>query len=125
MYIGSAKDSTSKPTKTIWTRDNVKILGIHHGFRELFQLYFMNKNGQRRYKYLVQGRDKFYFVRQQSDSTKAFSETDFISMLEFLIDNIFIMFDERVFFYQQSAYQWIHTVHFSPTCSFIRMRQTS
>ena len=97
MYIGSAKDSRLKFTKTIWTKDNVDILGFHHGFRELVQLCFMNKNGQRRYKYLVQGRDKSYFVKQRSDSTKTFSETDIIKMLEFLIDNIFVMFGGRVF----------------------------
>jgi hypothetical protein len=84
-------------TKTIWTKDNVDILGIHHGFRELAQLCFINNNGQHRYKYHVQGRDKSYFVKQRSDSTKTFSETDIIKMLEFLIDNIFVMFGGRVF----------------------------
>jgi len=49
----------------------------------------MNKNGQRRYKYLVLGRDKSYFVKNHSDSTRKFSETDIIKVLEFLIDNIF------------------------------------
>jgi hypothetical protein len=40
-------------------------------------------------------------------STKTFSETD-INMLEFLIDNIFVMFGGCVF--QQSAYPWVQTV---------------
>ena len=31
--------------------------------RELVQLYFIKKNDQRRYKYLVLGRDRFYFVK--------------------------------------------------------------
>ena len=31
--------------------------------RELVQLCFIKKNGQRRYKYLVLGRDRSYFVR--------------------------------------------------------------
>ena len=54
-----------------------------------------------------------------------FSETDIINMLEFLIDNIFVMFG-NVFFNIHSAYLWVQTVfRFSPTCSFIRMRQTS
>jgi hypothetical protein len=35
--------------------------------------------------------------KKQSDSTKKFSEADIINMLEFLIDNIFAMFDGRVF----------------------------
>ena len=38
--------------------------------RELVQLCFIKKNGQRRYKYLVLGRDRSYFVKHHSDSTK-------------------------------------------------------
>jgi hypothetical protein len=49
----------------------------------------MKKNGLRRYKYLVLGRDISYFVKHYSDSTKKFAETDIFNMLEFLIDNIF------------------------------------
>jgi hypothetical protein len=56
----------------------------------------MKKNGQRRYKYLVLGRDRSYFVKHYSDSTKKFAETDIFNMLEFLIDNIFSMFGGRV-----------------------------
>ena len=36
-------------------------------------------------------------LRKHSDSTKRFSETDIINMLEFLIDNIFAMFGGRDF----------------------------
>jgi hypothetical protein len=35
--------------------------------------------------------------KNHSDSTKMFSETDIINMLEFYIDNIFCMFGGRVF----------------------------
>jgi hypothetical protein len=45
----------------------------------------------------VIGRDRSYFVKHHSDSTKKFSETDIFNMLEFFIDNIFVMFDGRVF----------------------------
>jgi hypothetical protein len=38
----------------------------------------------------VLGRDRSYFVQKHSDFTKRFSETDIISMLGFLIDNIFV-----------------------------------
>ena len=55
--------------------------------RELVQLCFITRNGQGRYKYLILGRDRSYFVKHHSDSTKAFSETDIFNMLEFLIDN--------------------------------------
>jgi hypothetical protein len=65
--------------------------------RELVQLCFIKRNGQRRYKYLALGRDRSYFVRHHSDSTKKFSETDIFNMLEFLIDNIFVMFRGSVF----------------------------
>ena len=54
-------------------------------------------NGQRRYKYLVLGRYISHFVKHHSDSTKTFSETDILNMLEILIDNIFAMFSGRVF----------------------------
>jgi hypothetical protein len=40
---------------------------------------------------------KKYFVKHHSDSTKKFSETDIFNMLEFLIDNIFVMLGGRVF----------------------------
>ena len=43
------------------------------------------------------GRDRSYFVKKNTDSTKKLSDTDIITMLEFLIDNIFIMFGERIF----------------------------
>jgi hypothetical protein len=36
-------------------------------------------------------------LKMHSDSTKKFSETDIINMLEFLIDNIFVIFGGRVF----------------------------
>ena len=42
-------------------------------------------------------RDRSYFVKHHSDSTKKFSETDIFNMLEFLIDNIFVMFGGRIF----------------------------
>jgi hypothetical protein len=100
---------------------------LKNKLRELVQLCFIKNNGQRRYKYLVLGRDRSYFVKHHSDSTNKCSETDIFSMLEYLIDNIFAMFSlVDVFFNRQSAYLWVQAVLlFSPTCSFIRMRQTS
>ena len=58
--------------------------------RELVQLCFIKNNDHRRYKYLVQGKDRSYFVKHHSDSTKKFSEIDIFNMLECLIDNIFV-----------------------------------
>ena len=41
--------------------------------------------------------DRSYFVKKYSDSTKEFSETDIINMLELLIESIFVIFVGRVF----------------------------
>ena len=60
------------------------------------QVYEWEEKNLCRYKYLVLGRDKSYFVKDHSDSNKKFSETD-IKMLDFLIDNIFVTFGGRVF----------------------------
>jgi hypothetical protein len=65
--------------------------------REFVQLCFIKRNGQHRYKYLVLRRDISYLVKHHSDSTKKFSETDIFIMLDFLIDNIFVLFGGRDF----------------------------
>ena len=57
-------------------------------------------NDECRYKYLVLGRDKSYFFKNNFDSTKKFSETDTIKILELLIDNKFDMFGGH--FFQQT-----------------------
>ena len=57
----------------------------------------LKKDGKRRYKYLVLGRDKPYFVVNHSDSNKKNSDDDICGMPDFLIDNIFVMFGGRVF----------------------------
>ena len=65
-------------------------LDIHNSENITFKACW---NGQHRNKYLVLGRDSSYFVKiEYSDSTKMFSETDIINMLDFLIHNIFVMF---------------------------------
>ena len=68
-----------------------------------------------KYKYTVLRRDK-------SASPKKFSETD-ITMLDFLIDNIYVMFDESIF--QQTV-----GIHMGSNCSpllcdFLLARQTT
>jgi len=73
----------------------------------LVQLCFIKRNGQRRYTYLVLGRVRYYFVKKiHSDSTKKFSETDIINMLEFFIDNIFVIFGGCVFQQTVSITHW-------------------
>ena len=58
---------------------------------------FIFKNGNRRYKYLVLGHEESYFVKEHSDSKSKYSEDDIIKMLEFLVDNIFVVFAGKVF----------------------------
>ena len=41
----------------------------------------MQKKDQRRYKYIVPGTNKSYFVEDHTDSNRNFSETDIIKML--------------------------------------------
>ena len=56
---------------------------------------FLHKNGNRRYKYLVLGREGPYFVKEHSISK--YTEEDIIKMLKFLADNIFVVFVGKVF----------------------------
>ena len=58
---------------------------------------FLHKNGNRRYKYFVLGREGPYFVKEHSDSKNKYTEEDIIKMLEFLVDNIFVVFAGKVF----------------------------
>ena len=58
---------------------------------------FIHKIGNRRYKYFVLGREGPYFIREHSDSKSKYTEEDIIRMLEFLVDNIFVVFAGKVF----------------------------
>ena len=58
---------------------------------------FTHKNGNRRYKCLVLGHEGPYFVKERSDSKKQYTEDDIVNMLEFLVDNIFVVFGGKVF----------------------------
>ena len=59
---------------------------------------FFNKNGKRKYSYLVVNHSRTYFVIHDSDSTHKYmySEDDIKEMLGFLIDNIFIVQNSKV-----------------------------
>ena len=56
----------------------------------------MHKNGNRIYTFLVLGRKGPYFVKEHSDSKNEYTEDDIIYMLEFLVDNIFVVFVGKV-----------------------------
>ena len=58
---------------------------------------FLHKNGNRRYKNFVLGREGPYFVKEHSDAKNKYTEEDIIKMLEFLVDNIFVVFAGKVF----------------------------
>ena len=58
---------------------------------------FTHKNGNRRYKFLVFGREGPYFVEEHPDSKNKYTEDDIINMLEFLVDNIIVVFWGKVF----------------------------
>ena len=58
---------------------------------------FIHKNGNRRYKFLVLGRQGPYFVKEHSDLKHKYTEDDIAIMLEFLVDNIFVVFGGKVF----------------------------
>ena len=58
---------------------------------------FLNKNGTRKYKFLVIGKQDTYFVRHHSDSPYKYSEADIKGMLGFFVDNIYAVFGDQVF----------------------------
>ena len=41
------------------------------------------------------GREGPYFIKEHSDSKNKYTEEDIVNMLEFLVDNIFVVFGER------------------------------
>ena len=58
---------------------------------------FTYKNGNRRYKYLFLCREGSYYVKEHSDSKSKYTEEDIVRILEFLLDNIFVVFTGKVF----------------------------
>jgi hypothetical protein len=58
---------------------------------------FLNKNGKRKYSYLVVKHSHSYFVIHVSDSMHKYSEVDIKEMLGFLVDNIFVAFGNQIF----------------------------
>ena len=85
---------------------------------------FHEKNGQRKYKYFFLGRGKSDY--KHSDSARKFYETVIINMVEFLIDNIFDMFDGRVLQETVGISMGTNSAPLlASACSFIRTSQTS
>ena len=93
-----------KNQKIIRTSSNLKITTISQASRPLisrpftqpfitrnlkadlqlsFGTFLFTKNGNRRYKFLVSGREGPYFVKEHSDSKNKYTEDDNINMLNF------------------------------------------
>ena len=70
---------------------------LNNRLTNIFRNAFIFKNGRRRYKWLVLRHDESYFVKQHSDSKNKYSEDDIIKMLEFLVDNMLVVFAGKVF----------------------------
>ena len=86
---------------------------------------FIFKNGNRRYKYLVLGHEETYFVKEHSDSKSKYSEDDIIKMLEFLVDNIFVVFAGKVFQQTVGIPMGTNCALFSPTSFCIHTKRIS
>ena len=86
---------------------------------------FIFKNGNRRYKYLVLGHEETYFVKEHSDSKNKYSADDIIKMLEFLVDNIFVVFAGKVFQQKVGIPMGTNCARFSPTSFFIHTKRIS
>jgi hypothetical protein len=56
-----------------------------------------NKNGIRKYSYLVVNHSRTYFVIHDSYSMHKYSEVDIKEMLGFILDNIFVVFSNQIF----------------------------
>ena len=63
----------------------------------IIQNSFIHKNGNCRYKFLVLGHEGPYFVKEDSDSKNKYTEDDIINEFQFLVDNIFVVFEGKVF----------------------------
>ena len=70
----------------------------------LFTFFCVFKNGNRRYKYAIK---KHIMQRKILDSKIKYSKDDITRILDFLVDNFFVVFAEKVFQQTQSTFQWI------------------
>ena len=66
---------------------------------DLITRSFFNKNGTRRYKYIVvnEHNNSTYFVKEYSNANNKYTEGDIISMINFLIDNIYVELGGQIF----------------------------
>jgi hypothetical protein len=63
----------------------------------LFQIIAVKNKDSWKYKFLVIEKQDTYFVRYHSDSPCKYSEEDIKGMLSFVVDNIYVVFEDEVF----------------------------
>ena len=84
---------------------------IHHSklkdkLRELVQLCFIKRNGQRRCQYLMLGRDRSYFIKK---TTLILSKSS-LKLISSTCSSFFWLSLVDVFFNRQLAYLWVQTM---------------
>ena len=94
-HFNSVHSIRSYDFSTLYTTIPHEKLKLRLG--DIIKSTFFHKNGSRRYKFLVIHPLGNYFVREHTDSSNKYTEDDIIQMLNFLIDNIFVVFGGRVF----------------------------
>ena len=71
---------------------------LKNRLKEMIHNAFQHKNGSIRYKFITLGFHKAYFVNSDKQKGKTcYTKEQVVSMLEFLIDNIFVEFGGRLF----------------------------
>ena len=60
-------------------------------------MFFLHNNGSIHYKFITLGYHTAYFVNSEQKGITCYTEEQVINMLEFLIDNIFVEFEGRLF----------------------------
>ena len=58
---------------------------------------FIPKSGKRKYSYMVVKGKVCYLVKGDTDASPKYNEIDIVNMINFLIDNIFVVFGGKVF----------------------------
>jgi hypothetical protein len=84
---------------------------------------FLNENGTRKYKFLVVGKQDTYFVRHHSDNQNKYSEAYIIDMLDFLVENIYVVLGVQIFQQSIGILMGTNCVLYWKTYSYIHMRQ--
>ena len=74
---------------------------LKYRFSGLIRIYFICKNGSRRYQYVVVKYNTAYCVIDEIDSPNKYLDTDIIQMVEFFIQNIYVEIGGYV--YQQTV----------------------